>query len=603
MRLAKDAAGNNDPIVLMDGGLDWYGDPTVGYARSLVDGQTTNGRFGGCWNHIFDNAWSIIILSPTIFELGPIAHCTADPLIDGKAAVGGQVDFDGGGSSHLDPEGVIDTYEWDFKDGATASGVLVTHSWENIGDYDVTLTVTDTNGLKDSTTCPVEIVEEGFIPPNAEAGGPYTFCIGAPMILDGSASYDLDGAIISWEWDWTPPIDFSPADAAGVTADATSYFEGLGEGTYDLGLRVTDDSASGNANSEFTTATVLPATHPSCNQPPAADPNGPYQGDEGSGVPLDGTGSTDPDGDPLTYTWSVDGGGVCTAYDTATTSCTWPDNGLFNVCLTVDDGQYADQDCTTATIANVDPDVGPITAPTDPVPISDPVCASADFTDPGTADTHVAEWGWGDSTTSAGTVTETDGSGTVGAGDTDCHTYGLPGVYTLELTVTDDDGGLGSAIYQYVVVYDPDDGFVTGGGWIDSPPGAYVADDTLAGKATFGFVSKYKRGQSTPSGSTEFQFHAGDLNFHSNTYDWLVIAHAKAMFKGVGTINGAGNFGFMIMAIDAKLTPSTDVDLFRIKIWDKDNGDAVVYDNEIGFEIDDDPATAIGGGSIVIHKR
>ena len=58
----------------------------------------------------------------------------------------------------------------------------------------------------------------------------------------------------------------------------------------------------------------------------------------------------------------------------------------------------------------------------------------------------------------------------------------------------------------------------------------------------------------------------------------------------------------MVSAIDEKLTPSTDVDLFRIKIWDKDNGDAVVYDNQRGADEDADPTTAIQGGNIVIHK-
>lgn len=153
-----------------------------------------------------------------------------------------------------------------------------------------------------------------------------------------------------------------------------------------------------------------------------------------------------------------------------------------------------------------------------------------------------------------------------------------------------------------MVVYDPIDGFVTGGGWIDSPEGAYAADPTLTGKAIFGFVSKYKRSSSTPTGNTEFQLHAGDLNFNSESYEWLVIANARAMYKGVGTINGEGNYGFMLSAIDEKLTPSTDVDLFRIKIWDKNNGDAIVYDNKMGAEDDADPTTAIVGGSIVIHK-
>jgi len=57
-----------------------------------------------------------------------------------------------------------------------------------------------------------------------------------------------------------------------------------------------------------------------------------------------------------------------------------------------------------------------------------------------------------------------------------------------------------------------------------------------------------------------------------------------------------------ISAIDKELTPSTDVDMFRIKIWDKDDGDAVVYDNQIGDADDADLTTAIRGGSIKIHK-
>jgi hypothetical protein len=44
------------------------------------------------------------------------------------------------------------------------------------------------------------------------------------------------------------------------------------------------------------------------------------------------------------------------------------------------------------------------------------------------------------------------------------------------------------------------------------------------------------------------------------------------------------------------------VDRFRIKIWDKDNGDAIVYDNQMDAADDADPTTVIGGGSIVIHK-
>ncbi len=188
--------------------------------------------------------------------------------------------------------------------------------------------------------------------------------------------------------------------------------------------------------------------------------------------------------------------------------------------------------------------------------------------------------------------------------DPNYNTYLLYTAGIEELTFTCEDSEYNSdADSTLVVVYDPDGGFVTGGGWIDSPAGAYTANPSLTGKANFGFVSKYKKGADTPIGQTEFRFKVADLNFHSDSYEWLVVAGAKAMYKGVGTINGEGNYGFMLMAIDEDLTPSTDVDLFRIKIWDKEYGDATVYDNEMGEEEDADPMTVIGGGSIVIHKK
>lgn len=111
-----------------------------------------------------------------------------------------------------------------------------------------------------------------------------------------------------------------------------------------------------------------------------------------------------------------------------------------------------------------------------------------------------------------------------------------------------------------------------------------MADTTLEGKANFGFVAKYKKGANIPDGSTEFKFTTGNLNFHSDVYDWLVVAGYKAMFKGTGTINGGGSYKFMISCVDGDLKGNGAKDTFRIRIWDEDGngGETTIYDNQDG---------------------
>jgi hypothetical protein len=183
-------------------------------------------------------------------------------------------------------------------------------------------------------------------------------------------------------------------------------------------------------------------------------------------------------------------------------------------------------------------------------------------------------------------------------------TYNLPsGSLPVGLYQVTAIAGSGCAqSVAYFSVYDPNAGFVTGGGWINSPAGAYSADPTLTGKANFGFNAQYKKGSQTPDGNTEFQFQAGNLNFKSTNYATgsLVIAGAKAIFQGTGTINGTGNYNFMISAIDGNISGGGGVDKFRIKI--QTAGGGVVYDNNVNAPDNADPTTALGGGSIVIHS-
>jgi Tol biopolymer transport system component len=135
------------------------------------------------------------------------------------------------------------------------------------------------------------------------------------------------------------------------------------------------------------------------------------------------------------------------------------------------------------------------------------------------------------------------------------------------------------------------------------PSCLWLRSGSLTGRASFGFVSKYKKGATIPTGQTQFQFKVAGLNFHSDSYDWLVVSGSRGKYKGTGTINGLGSYGFMLSAIDADLTPSTDVDLFRIKIWDKDDGDAIIYDNQMDAPDDASLTTASRDGDIVIRAK
>ncbi|MBN3581698.1 T9SS type A sorting domain-containing protein, partial [Algoriphagus aestuarii] len=160
----------------------------------------------------------------------------------------------------------------------------------------------------------------------------------------------------------------------------------------------------------------------------------------------------------------------------------------------------------------------------------------------------------------------------------------------------------------FLPVYDPAGGFVTGGGWIDSPAGAMTGDKAnVVGKANFGFNAKYKTGKNNTSqvdGNTNFQFKAGDLHFSSASHDemQLVISGAKATYTGKGTVNGSGNHKFRVVAIDGDVSGGGGTDKFRIMIWGDNSSSTLLYDNKRGVSESGDDATEIGGGSIVIHK-
>ena len=170
------------------------------------------------------------------------------------------------------------------------------------------------------------------------------------------------------------------------------------------------------------------------------------------------------------------------------------------------------------------------------------------------------------------------------------------GVTQVECSVTDSAGNTTAGTFR-VIVYDPGAGFVTGGGWINSPPGAYTADPLATGRVNFGVNAKYLNNQPRLTGETEFQLQLADINFHSTGYSWLVVVgpnSSVAVWEGAGTINGEGNFRFQFTVVDGD-RDGTRIDKMRMRIWNAATG-AVIYDTG-GTPI------PLASGSIVIHVR
>lgn len=331
---------------------------------------------------------------------------------------------------------------------------------------------------------------------------------------------------------------------------------------------------------------------PNPNQTPSASAGGPYDVAERGFASLTGT-ATDPNpGDTLTYSWDLDNNGT---FETSGQNVTFSAVGLDGpssqtVALQVCDNHNA---CATSQasviVTNVAPTVGTITAPTDPTALNTQISTSASFTDPGMPDTHTATWSWGDNTTSVGTITESNGSGSVSGS----HTYTTAGVFTVSVTVTDNDGGSSTSSFSYLVIYDPaPQGFLTGSGKYNSLVGWYTQDPQAQGEAKFGFQAQYDGG-ATPTGDTKLNIKDLNLVFLSTSYQWLVVSGNKATLKGNGTINGTGNYTFIVSAIDGS------PDLLRFQI--KDSSNNIIYDTQPNAADTADPTTSPTSGSIKVH--
>lgn len=377
-------------------------------------------------------------------------------------------------------------------------------------------------------------------------------------------------------------LDRLDAPLAGIRVDfaVTGANTGLGFGNTDVsgiaqfcytGTAEGGDTITGSVGSRSDTASRTWTG--SGNPPPTVDGGGPYSGDEGSAIPLDGTVSNTPVGDTVTSAWTyalgagTDPGMSCgfadaSAVDT-TISCT--DDGPVTVTLTADDGVNDPVgDTALVTVVNADPAIS-ISSPGDgsTFGVGATVALTAGRSDPGSNDSHTCTIDWGDGTTDVGTLTATTCSGS--------HVYASIAVPTVRVTIEDDDGG--SASDEIMLVIAEARTKVTGGGWTQ------LGD----GRLRFGLVAH----PGTPDRG-QLQARWGAHRFHGTTVTGLVAALPNASWSGSGRYDGVDGYTYEVSVFDGVKKRSTP-DTFTIVI--RDGSGHVVFSG----------GGPLKGGNIKIH--
>ncbi len=262
--------------------------------------------------------------------------------------------------------------------------------------------------------------------PVAMVGGPYAGEAGTTLIqFDGSGSSDPDGDALTFAWDFGD-------DSTATGMMPTHIYPGAGG--FEVRLTVNDGQV--DSDPAVTTATI---SAPPVNIAPIANPGGPYTGVPGTAVAFDGSASTDPNGDPLTFGWNFGDGAMGSG---VAPTHVFEASGTFTISLTASDDQGASSTATTtATIAippaNRAPTAnagGPYTGVTG-ASISFSGAASSDPD----GDSLNYSWDFGD--------------GTTGDGVAPNHTYAAMGTYSVTLLVS--DGELVSDAATIATINDP----------------------------------------------------------------------------------------------------------------------------------------------------
>ena len=349
---------------------------------------------------------------------------------------GQSLTFDGSASTSSAPG--APSYDWDFGDGSShGTGVSPVHIYADNGSYTVTLIVTDGVGVASQPSQTTASISNSA-PILGALSGPADPAPGTSLTVSANFSdagtLDTHNASFDWGDGSNSAGTISEANGSGSTSASHTYATA---GQYTVTLALADNDGA-------TSTGTLALSVQTGNNPPIAKAGGPYTGTEGTAFTYNSTGSTDPDGNPITYDWDFGDG---TAHSTlAAPRHAYGDNGVYTVTLIVTDSRGAASlpSQTTATIANALPVITLTRGPTSDFAADHPFAVSATFTDNGARELHTSVIDWGDGSILSparlydSTVASSNRSwGTTGA----VHTYAAPGTYNVTITISDKDGG------------------------------------------------------------------------------------------------------------------------------------------------------------------
>lgn len=278
---------------------------------------------------------ALILVGCCLFNQPPMALIQASPT-EGPAPL--TVEFDA--SRSADPNGEIVKYKWDFGDGTSENGMFATHTYNSAGTFIATLTVRDKCGKRDTDTVKIEATSTNATPVAEFTYSPIDPGVGQTVSFDASDSYDPDGEIISYNWDF--------GDGGSGTGIAVEHVY-QNAGSFAVTLTVEDNV--GAIDQRIKQIDILAAVE---NRAPIADAGPDQAVVVGETVNLDGTASSDPDGDPLSYDWTLiskpaGSEAQLNNPETATPTFVADKAGTYELRLEVSDGELSDTDTTKIT--------------------------------------------------------------------------------------------------------------------------------------------------------------------------------------------------------------------------------------------------------------